>query len=139
MIGVPLAVTAAMVFVVTIFQVFFGAILATLWFSFGAIATVTALITVNTKRRWFVRDRKVTLGRLFLIVISTWVAAWIIATIGYSCVALILTPGASASYLTGVLASAALGIAPFLFVYALTSAIQLTQHSRFSARGRGTE
>lgn len=139
MIGVPLAVTAAMVFIVTFFQVFFGAILATLWFSFSAIATVTALVSLNTKRRWFGRDRKVTLGHLFLIVMSTWVAAWIIATIAYICVTLILTPAASASYLMGVLVSAVLGTAPFLFVYVLTSAIQLRHYSRFSTRGRGAE
>jgi hypothetical protein len=126
-IGTPLAVTAAMVLIAALIQVFLGAIAALLWLTFGLTATLFALVALNSGRPWFSRQTPVLKGRLFLILVVTWTVAWLASSVLYALVTWLATPESSASYAVGVLLSAALGSLPFLVVYTVTSALQLGQ------------
>lgn len=124
-IGTPMAVTAAMVLIATLIQVFLGAIAALLWLAFGLTATLFALVALNSARPWFSRQKLVGKGRLFLVLLVTWAVAWLASSVVYAVATWLATPEGSTSYVIGVLTSAALGTLPFFAVYTLTSALQL--------------
>ncbi|WP_431277795.1 hypothetical protein [Leifsonia poae] len=117
--------TAVMVLVAMTFGVFFGTIVAILWLAYGIVATGFALVSLSSARPWMGAARPMARRRMFLILLGTWFAAWGITGVLYSTVALILTPASSLGYALGVLGSVALASAPFLVVYAITSAVQL--------------
>lgn len=116
-----------MVLIAALIQVFLGAIAALLWLTFGLTATLFALVALNSARPWFSRKTPVGKGRLFVVLLVTWAATWLASSVVYALVTWLATPQSSASYVIGVLLSAALGAMPFFAVYTLTSALQLGQ------------
>jgi hypothetical protein len=127
-IGVPLTISFALVIVATLIQVFFGLVSLALWVPFAGSASGLAAFSLNRRRSWMRHPTSAQpRSRLFGVLTSTWLVAWLLAVLIYTGASLALYPGDSPAYALSVGGTALLAMTPFLIVYMVASGISISR------------